>query len=110
MIDGTIDAVDTTDFNSGGAREFIGGLSTGTFSFDAEYDDLSTLNAYIWTNGGVVVAATVQEVSATLAATAPEYQFNVLITQRKFGGAVGATHGHSYSWQITGAITRDITP
>lgn len=110
MLDRTADAVETSDFNSGGNREYLGGMKTGTFSFDAEYDDLSTLQAYINTNLGVVVAVTLQEIEATLAATAPEYQFNVLITQEKFGAAVGAVHGHSFSWQVTGAVTRDITP
>lgn len=94
-------------------REYLGGLKSGTLAvtflddFAASNVDATTWGAF---NTGTAVACAVKPVNTTIAATNPEYQFNVLPNQWNMGGSVGELAGKTLTFQITGAITRDVTP
>jgi hypothetical protein len=53
----------------------------------------------------------VKPTSGAISETNPEYQFNALISSwTPVAGAVGDLATVSVTWQISGAITKDITP
>jgi predicted secreted protein len=108
----TSDTPETTDFDSAGWKEFLAGLRSATLSVDAEFEDLSTLEAAVWTaySTGANLAFTMKEVDTTVSATNPEYSGNIVTSQHGFGGAVGGVHGKSYSFPTTGAIARATSP
>ncbi len=93
--------------------EYIGGLKSGTVSVEL-LDDFaaSNVDATTWSafNTGTAVAVTSKPTSGAIATTNPEYQFNVIPQAWQFGGEVGSLAMKSLQFQITGAITRDVTP
>lgn len=94
-------------------REYIGGLKGGTLSVELTDDfAASNVDATIWGafNTGTAVAVTTKPTSGAIATTNPEYQFNVIPNQWSVGGSVGELAMKSLTFQITGAITRDVTP
>jgi hypothetical protein len=94
-------------------REYLGGLKGGTLAVTF-LDDFaaSNVDATIWGafNTGTAVACAVKPVNSTIATTNPEYQFNVLPHQWNMGGSVGELAGKTLTFNLTGAITRDVTP
>jgi hypothetical protein len=94
-------------------REYLGGLKGGTLAVTF-LDDFaaSNVDATIWGafNTGTAVACAVKPVNTTIATTNPEYQFNVLPHQWNMGGSVGELAGKTLTFNLTGAITRDVTP
>ena len=103
--------LDTTDMDSAGWTEVIGGLKSGTLAVTWN-DDVADndVDEELWALLGTVCAFTLQAVDATIGAGAPEYQGNILINQYTLGGGVGELASKSLSFPISGAITRDITP
>lgn len=93
-------------------REYTGGLKSGTFAHEL-LDDFAdnSIDETVWSafNTGTAVAVAVRPVNTAIAATNPEYQFNVLPNQWSMGGSVGELAMKSLTYPITGAITRDIT-
>ena len=93
-------------------REYHGGLKSGTLAAEL-LDDFAdnSIDETIWSafNTGTAVANAVRPVNTTIAATNPEYQFNVLPNQWSMGGSIGELAAKSLTFPITGAITRDNT-
>lgn len=109
----TVDAaqLDTTDFASGGWVEMIGGLKSGSLALEF-MDDVADndVDEELWNLLGTVVTFTIKPTNASISASNPEYQGNVLITGHSLGGAVGELAQKSLTFPTSGAITRDITP
>jgi len=108
----TLDAaqLDTTDFASGGWTEVIGGLKSGTLTVELMDDMADNENDEdLFALFGTVVAFALKPVATTISASNPEYQGNVLINSFNIGGAVGDLAMKSFSFPISGAITRDVT-
>lgn len=106
------DALDSTAMGDSW-RENTGGLKAGTFSMTL-LDDFAagSIDATVWAAfaANVAVAVAVKPVNTTIAATNPEYQFNVLPNAWQMGGSIGTMAGKTLSYPLTGAITRDVTP
>ena len=104
-----VDDVEITSFGSGGARERIGGLRSGTFSMELHQDyALGAMDSTFFTNLGGTVAVAVRPAGTAAAGTAsPSYQFSVLCTEYSpIDSAVGDLNTFSVSFPITGAVTR----
>lgn len=112
VVTANADALDSTAMGDPW-RENTGGLKAGTFALTL-HDDFAggSIDATIWAafDANVAVAVAVRPVNTTIAATNPEYQFNVLPNQWTMGGQVGTLAGKQLSFPLTGAITRDTTP
>lgn len=108
-IELTVDSeqLDATDFASGGWKESVGGLKSGTVSFDAN-DDVAAaaLDAIMWPLLGTVVAFEVRMTSAVVGTSNPKWTGSVLITGHNVGGDVGALAQKSYSLPTSGVVTR----
>jgi hypothetical protein len=104
------DDVETTSFGSaGGFRERIGGLKSGTVSFDFHNDySAGALDAILFPLLGGTAAVTVRPAGTAAAGTSsPEYSFTILCTEiNPIDSAVGDLASQSVSWPITGAVTR----
>lgn len=101
--------LDTTNMSSAGWVELIGGLKSGTvnLSFMDDFAD-NGLDEDMFSILGTVVAVTLKPTGSGISADNPEFQFNVLVTDWKFGGGVGELAMKDVSWPITGAVTRDV--
>jgi hypothetical protein len=94
-------------------REATMGLKSGTLTVEFLDDFASgSVDATVWAafNTGTAVAIAVRPVNTTIAATNPEYQFNILPNAWNIGGSLGEMAGKSLSFPLSGAITRDTTP
>ena len=102
------DDLDTTAMSSTGYRSRIGGLKEGELGLEFNGDFASgSVDATLFAALGTVVAATVKPVNTTTAATNPEYQFNVLVTEHTpLDNSVGELATVSVSWPTTSTITR----
>jgi hypothetical protein len=106
------DDVETTSFGSGGKRTRVGGLQSGTVSFDfhqdfgsgAIDDDIFPLL------GGTPAIEVIPTAGTAVSATNPKYSFNCLVTEYSpLDSAVGDLATFSVSWPISGAVTRGTT-
>ena len=108
------DDVETTSFGSaGGFRERIGGLKSGTVSFDFHNDyTAGALDSILFPLLGGTVAVTVRPGgTAAVGSANPEYRFTALCTEvSPIDSAVGDLASQSVSWPITGAVTRATAP
>ena len=104
-----VNQLDTTDFASAGWTEMIGGLKSGTLSIEL-MDDVADneIDEDFYAIIGTVVPFAVRLSSAAVGASNPNYTGNVLITSHSLGGAVGDLATKSYSFPITGAVTRAV--
>jgi len=99
--------VDVTDFGSGGNTEVIGGLKSGSLSFDIHQDYGSgaisdTLKDLVGTIGTFVVTPN----GTTVSATNPQITTEALITTVTYvSGSVGDLATASYTFPTTGGIT-----
>lgn len=105
------DDVETTAFGAaGGYRTRIGGLKSGTVDFEMHADFGSGgIDSLFFPNLGGTVAVTVvpQGGTASVSATNPRYEFDVLVTEYSpVDGAVGDLATTSVSLPITGEVTR----
>lgn len=94
-------------------NENTGGLKSGTLTVEFLDDFASgSVDATVWAafNTGTAIAIAVRPVNTTIAATNPEYQFNILPNQWNMGGTLGEMAGKSLTFPLTGSITRDTTP
>lgn len=102
--------LDTTNYGSGGWTESIRGLRSGTLKMTFQQDFASTtvddrINALY--EAGTAVAVAIRPTSASIGATNPEYQFNVLpLEHMPITGSVGDLGTLDLTWPITGAVTR----
>lgn len=99
---------ETTNFGSGGWRERIGGLKSGTFDVEWHNDMASgAIDDVIWGLFGGTAAVRVRPGGTAAVGTSnPEYRFDVLVNAWSFEGAVGDLATSSTSWPISGAVTR----
>jgi hypothetical protein len=107
------DDVETTSFGSNGVRERIGGLRSGTVSFDFHNDYAAgALDSILFPLLGGTAAVTVRPGgTAAVGSANPEYSFTCLVTEiNPIDSAVGDLASQSVSWPITGAVTRGTTP
>ena len=99
--------VDVTDFGSGGNTEVIGGLKSGSLSFDIHQDYGSgaisdTLKDLVGTIGTFVVTPN----GTTVSGTNPQITTEALITTVTYvSGSVGDLATASYTFPTTGGIT-----
>jgi hypothetical protein len=106
------DDVETTSFGSNGVRERIGGLRSGTVSFDFHNDYAAgALDSILFPLLGGTAAVTVRPGgTAAVGSANPEYSFTCLVTEiNPIDSAVGDLASQSVSWPITGAVTRGTT-
>jgi hypothetical protein len=103
--------VATTAFG-GTAVTRVGGLRDNSVQLEFHQDyAASNLESIVYPLIGTVAAITVKPTSGAISDTNPEYQFNALISSwTPVAGAVGDLATVSVTWQISGAITKDITP
>jgi hypothetical protein len=103
--------VATTAFG-GSAVTRVGGLRDNSVQLEFHQDyAASNLESIVYPLIGTVAAITVKPTSGAISDTNPEYQFNALISSwTPVAGAVGDLATVSVTWQISGAITKDITP
>jgi len=99
--------LDATDFASGGWKESVGGLKSGTISFDAN-DDVaaSAIDSIMWPLLGTVVAFEVRMTSSAVGTSNPKWTGSLLITGHNVGGDVGTLSQKSYSLPTSGVVTR----
>jgi hypothetical protein len=103
------DDVETTNFAGNGFRERIGGLKSGTVSFDFHNDYAAgALDSVLFPLLGGTASVAVRPAGTAAPGTAsPEYSFVCLVTEiNPIDSAVGDLASQSVSWPITGAITR----
>jgi hypothetical protein len=103
------DDVETTSFGSGGARERIGGLKSGTVSFDFHNDySAGALDSILFPLLGGTAAVTVRPGgTAAVGSANPQFEFTCLVTEiNPIDSAVGDLASQSVSWPITGPVTR----
>lgn len=103
-----VEAKDVTTFGSAGAKEFIGGLKSGTLALEFKQDyAASQLDSIMWPLLGTVVNFVVRPTSAAVGTGNPEYTGSVLITgHNPIQGGVGDEASMSLSFPTTGAISR----
>ena len=103
--------LDTTDMDSAGWVEVIGGLKSGTLAVTWN-DDVADndVDEELWALLGTVTTFIIQPVSGTVGASVPSYTGSVLITGYSVGGGVGELAQKTLSFPTSGTITRDITP
>jgi len=96
------------------AREFVPTIKNGTIAITLNLElGAGAVEATLWAiyNGGVAVPLHYAAVGSTPGAANPVYQQNVILTSfPPFEGDVGTKGEVTVQFQITGAVTRDITP
>lgn len=103
------DDLDTTAFGGSGWRSRVTGLKAGTFDMEIHQDhgsgaiDSVIYNAFV----AGTAAVTVIPAGGTVSATSPSFAFTVAVTgYTPVDGAVGDLATASYSFPISGAVTR----
>ena len=104
------DDVETTSFGSpGGFRERIGGLKSGTVSFDFHQDfGTGGIDSVVFDLlGSTALIEVIPTAGTGVSATNPKWGFNALCTEwSPLDSAVGDLATTSVSWPISGAVTR----
>jgi hypothetical protein len=103
------DDVEVTNFSSGGFRERIGGLKSGTFSIDVHQDMAagSIDEQFFASLGGTAAIRVRPGGTAAVGTSNPRYEFSCLVTAiNPVDGAVGDLSTQSISWPITGPVDR----
>ena len=99
--------LDSTDFDSGGWTEVIGGLKGGSLQLNFN-DDVAnaSIDDLLWAMLGTVVTFSVKPSSASVGTSNPSYSGSVLITSHSLGGSVGDLAEKSLTFPTSGAISR----
>lgn len=96
-----------------GWEEVTNGLRAGTVNGDI-LDDVTDnmVDEIFWTAFMLDsnVAAAMRLNNAAISTSNPEYQFNIAVSQYQFGGQLNTMAMKNFSWKISGAVTRDVTP
>lgn len=109
----TTDSVEDTTMGAT-ARSYLAGLndSTLTVNFRSDFaanEVYATLSG-VYT-GGAAVAVAVRAVNTTISATNPEAQANAILTSwDPMALSIGDVSDTPVTFQITGAVTFDVTP
>lgn len=107
-LSSSADAVETTSFASGGARERTGGLKDNslTVSFMQDFA-ASTVEPTIFPLIGGTASFEVLPNGTAASSTNPKYTGTILCTEwTPVAGAVGELLTADVTWPITGAITK----
>ncbi len=99
--------VDVTDFGSGGNTEVIGGLKSGSLSFDIHQDYATgAVSAVLQDLVGTIGTFIVTPNGTAPSADNPQFTAEALITTVTFvSGSVGDLATASYTFPTTGGIT-----
>jgi len=99
--------VDVTDFGSGGNTELIGGLKSGSLSFDIHQDyGTGAVSTVLQDLVGTIGTFVVTPNGATPSSENPQFTATALITTVTFvSGSVGDLATASYTFPTTGGIT-----
>jgi len=99
--------VDVTDFGSGGNTELIGGLKSGSLSFDIHQDyGTGAVSTVLQDLVGTIGTFVVTPNGTTPSAENPQFTATALITTVTFvSGSVGDLATASYTFPTTGGIT-----
>lgn len=103
------DDVETTAFGGSGWRTRVNGLKSGTFDLEIHQDFAASAIDSVIYNAFVAgtAAVTVIPAGGTVSATSPSFAFTVAVTgYTPVDGAVGDLATASYSFPISGAVTR----
>lgn len=99
---------DSTTFGSGGAKEVLGGLESGTLALTFKQDfAASAIDSIMWPLRGTVVTFEVRPTSAAASTSNPKYTGSVLIKEWKpVSGSPGDLAEVSVSFPTSGTTTR----
>lgn len=95
------------------ARSFLAGLTNGTCTVNFQQDFASAkVDATLFPLlGAVAFAVKIRPVNTTIATTNPEFQWNGLLkSYPPVSGTVGELAKAQAVFQLTTAVTRDVTP
>lgn len=101
---------DVTTFASGGWKEMLGGLKSGTLTIGFKQDVAATeLDSIMWPLLDTVVTFEVRLDNAPVGASNPKYTGSVLVNGWKpIAGSVGDTAEHDVSYRTSGAVVRAV--
>lgn len=104
------DAQETTNYGSGGWKEFLGGLKSGELSLDYLNDvAAAAIDSIMWPLFGTVVPFVVRVDNTAVSASNPQYSGSILVKEWKpIGGGVGDVNGAGVSYPTTGAVSRAV--
>lgn len=108
-LSSSADAIETTTFSSGGARERVSGLKDNSVTIDFMQDyAAAALEATVYPLiGSTAVAFEILPNGTAVGATNPRYSGSLIVTDwTPVAGAVGELLTASVTWPITGAITK----
>lgn len=103
-----VDEQDVTTYGSGGWKEVLGGLKSGTLGLEFKQDfAAAALDSIMWPLLGTVVAFEVRASNAAVGTSNPKYTGNILIKEwNPVTGSVGDDATVSVSYSTSGAVTR----
>lgn len=101
---------DVTTYGSGGAKEVLGGLKSGTLAIEFKQDfAASALDSIMWPLLGTVVPFEVRSDQAVVGASNPKWTGSVLIKEWKpIQGSVGDEASVGVSFPTSGMVVRAI--
>lgn len=101
-------SLDTTNFDSSGWTETIGGLKSGKIALNFMQDFASSeVEATIWPLIGSTTTIVVKPTSSSVSATNPSYTASFLVSDWKpIGAKVGDLAVTQVSWPASGAVAR----
>ena len=99
--------IDTTDFASGGNTEVIGGLKSGSLSFDIHQDyGVGAVSATLQDLVGTIGTFVLTPNGTAVSAENPQFTVEALVSTVTFvSGSVGDLATASYTFPTTGGIT-----
>lgn len=108
-LSSSADAIETTSFSSGGARERIAGLKDNSVTIDFMQDfAAASVEATVYPLiGSTAVAFEILPNGTVASATNPKYTGSLIVTDwTPVAGAVGELLTASVTWPISGVVTK----
>ena len=108
-LSSSADAIETTSFSSGGARERISGLKDNSVTIDFMQDfAAASVEATVYPLiGSTAVAFEILPNGTVVSATNPKYTGSLIVTDwTPVAGAVGELLTASVTWPISGVVTK----
>lgn len=108
-LDDQFEEKETTTYGSGGAKEVIAGLESGSVGLTFKNDyAASALDSAMWALRGTLVTLKVRPSSSAIVSTAnPQYGGSILINNWKpISGSVGDVAEVDVTYPMSGAMTR----
>src|SRR5690554_1135712 len=99
---------DVTTFDSGGAREVLGGLESGSIGITFRNDHAAgQLDEIMWSLRRQVVPFTVRADSAAVSSNNPQYSGNLLVNQwSPIMGSIGDVNEFDVTFPLSGPLVR----